>query len=471
MTTTHLETQRGGNRWAYEEFGHAALGNRSRTKRLVEMAGAAARSPGGLLTEVFPDSGDREGAYKFVENEQVPISAISASACRASAIRANGMPYVFVPVDGSSLSFREYSGQAERRVGSVGAYQRKGSGILVMNSIVVDPTGVPLGLFDQQWWTRPKAKQKKESKYKRKLLDKETKHWLAGIETGRHEWKKANPETRLWFQLDRGGDFKEMLAWADARHDWITIRAAHDRKVLDSEEQYLWAAVESAPLAGCTSVELPKTKTRAARTAKLELRYAPVTIRLRNRWTKVDRQATLWAVLAAEQGAPAGTEPVEWLLLTNREVRRLEDAKLVLYGYTQRWRVEQFHKTWKSVCRVEQSQLRDLTNLERWATILASVSMRLLRLTYLARVHPGLPATVELSKLEVAALIVEKGKGKLKLGDMITIETATRWLAEMGGYVGPKASGGPPGTTVLTRGLRRVTAAAQAIGQVLEFVQ
>jgi hypothetical protein len=441
-----------------------------RTDRLISMSDGALRNPAGLITAVYPDAGGREGAYKFLENDAVSVGEITAAACRASGLRATGMPFVFVPVDASSLSLREYEGEAERGVGTVGAQNKCGAGVLVMNGIVVDPLGTPLGMFDQQWWIR-RTKQTTDSRH-RKLEDKETKHWLAAISAGVKQWANVNPATRLWFQLDRGGDFHQVLSWAHASPHWITIRAAYDRRTTDEDTKYLWATLEATPVGAKTSVELSATKKRKARTANLELRYAPVSLKLCDRRTNKTTTANLFALLAREVGTPAdGSDPVEWLLLTNHQIRSRADAQLVLFGYTQRWRIEQFHRTWKSVCKVEQTQLRDLAHVQRWAAILASVAMRLLRLTYLARRSPELNAEAELSRTEIAALIIHKGKPTHKLGDPLTIGLATRWIAELGGYVGEKASGGPPGTTVLARGLRRLEDAAETVAQMLEYAK
>jgi len=466
-----MRATKGGEVWANEEFGHAKLGNRQRTNRLVALAAGASRKPAGLITEVFESSAEREGAYKFVENDTVSIQAICASACQAAAKRAEGMPYVFVPVDGSSLTLSEYDGEAQRNVGSVGARAKRGTGVLMMNAIVVDPLGVPLGLFDQQWWIRGQPVTTKGAK--RKLANKETRHWLAAMSTGACEWAKANTSTRLWFQLDRGGDFREALLFASTSEHWVTIRAAADRRTMNQEEKkYLWDTLEGTPIKGNVTVELPRTKTRVARTAELELRYSKVTLRLRNNWTKNQRTSvTLGAVLVKEKRPPAGDDGIEWMLLTNHPLQSRADAELVLFGYTQRWRIEQFHRTWKSICRVEETQLREATHVERWATVLAAVAMRLLRLTYLSRVQPDAPASEELSQTEIFALIIEKGKGIYKLGDRITIAQATQWIAELGGYVGPTPSGGPPVTTVLARGLRHLGFTAHAIAKVHEFTQ
>lgn len=177
----------------------------------------------------------------------------------------------------------------------------------------------------------------------------------------------------------------------------------------------------------------------------------------------------LHAVLVEELGEPpVGEEPISWLLLTNMAVESFDDARLVVYGYSQRWRVEEFHKAWKSVCRVEDSQLEVLA-FKVWATILASVAMRIERLKYLARNEPDAAATVELTDVELQAIIALKTDDggpppKDYSPDKVpTIAQAVRWIAELGGYVGAKRSGGPPGTIVIGRGLQDVQIAARVI--------
>jgi len=455
-------------RWANEEFGSANLGNKLRTERAVAMAAEALRQPAGFLTAVYSGAA-LEGAYRFAQNDKVSVLELCASAGRAAAKRAEGMPYAFAPVDGSSLNLPQYFGEAEREVGSVGPISKKGTGLLMMNAVAISPLGVPLGLLAQSWWTRTQPKSKPHAK--RKLEEKETRYWFSAIEAGAKSWSQANPSTRLWFQLDRGGDFREMLAWAQHTEHWITVRASHDRRTADEHVAYLWESVEQAPVIAKRSLEIPETKTRKARTAKLELRAASVSLRLKNKWTKATTTTTLNALLVREVEPPAdGGEPLEWMLLTNHPINTRADAELVLFGYTQRWRVEQFHKILKSVCKVEKTQLREAAQIERWATILSAVAMRLLRLTYFARVSPNAPASLELSRSEIAALIVAKGKGTHRLSDEISIDQAITWIAELGGYVGKKSSGGPPGMLVLARGLERLEQRAQAVADVLEFV-
>jgi len=140
-------------RWANEEFGSANLGNKLRTERAVAMAAEALRQPAGFLTAVYSGAA-LEGAYRFAQNDKVSVLELCASAGRAAAKRAEGMPYAFAPVDGSSLNLPQYFGEAEREVGSVGPISKKGTGLLMMNAVAISPLGVPLGLLAQSWWTR-----------------------------------------------------------------------------------------------------------------------------------------------------------------------------------------------------------------------------------------------------------------------------------------------------------------------------
>lgn len=98
---------------------------------------------------------------------------------------------------------------------------------------------------------------------------------------------------------------------------------------------------------------------------------------------------------------------LDWLLLTNHPIDTLEDVRTVVFGYTQRWRIEHFHRAWKSgVCNVEGNQLRARAHVIRWATVLAAVAIRAERIKHLSRERPTEPATVEFSAIELEALIL-----------------------------------------------------------------
>lgn len=408
------------------------------------------------MTEAFSNSAEREGAYRFVENLNFDHRDVALAAHEATARRCAGHPYVFVAGDGCTLSVTDTSGN--KGFGKVGTRDTRGRGIEVMNAIAITPEGTPLGLCGQTWWTRRDAPVSTPS-HERALHEKETRHWLHCIADVDRAFDSAGVQTPRWYQLDAGADFRELLAWAVETENHVTVRAAQDRRVAEDEGR-LQATMAAAPVLGRIKVNVPRGRKRKPRTAVLELRARPVTLLL----PRGLGRAELHGVLAKEvETTPRGEMPITWLLLTNMEVRSFDDASLVVYGYTQRWRVEEFHKSWKSVCKVEESQLEVLP-FKIWATILGSVAMRVERLKYLARNTPDAPATVELTDVEIQAITVLKRKPPKDYDPKRTptIAQAVRWIAELGGYTG-KQSGGPPGTIVIGRGLRDVEIAARVL--------
>jgi hypothetical protein len=194
------------------------------------------------------------------------------------------------------------------------------------------------------------------------------------------------------------------------------------------------------------------------------LRAKHVTLRLRDKWARKQFDLPMNVVLIQESGKRP--DRVEWLLLTNQPIATLEQVMAIVRGYSMRWRIEEFHKTLKTgACNTEELQLHSSARVIRWATILSAVAARIERLKHLARATPNLPASEELTKAELLALVLLKRRRKKAtevLPEHPTISDATRWIAELGGYTG-KSSGGPPGTITIGRGLERLAIATEAI--------
>ncbi|MCV5432461.1 transposase, partial [Escherichia coli] len=89
---------------------------------------------------------------------------------------------------------------------------------------------------------------------------------------------------------------------------------------------------------------------------------------------------TLNAVLAEEINPPKGETPLKWLLLTSEPVESLAQALRVIDIYTHRWRIEEFHKAWKTGAGAERQRMEEPDNLERMVSILSFVAVRLLQL-------------------------------------------------------------------------------------------
>ena len=451
-----MDDEQAALEWATEEFGHCQLGNALRSRRLVAMAARLAQAPGGLVTEVFDVGHERVGAYRFLENDRIKPGAILASCAQATLRRANGDEWLYVPIDGSSLTLADPSGR--RHLGAVGTYQRKGRGLKTMSSIGVRQNGSSVGLLDLQYWVRQEVPGRKRTRDQRTVDQKETNFWLQAMARVETVFAQSSSQVRPWFQVDREGDFHDLLKYmAQMTDSRATVRAAHNRRMATGEFGTLWDTLRAQAPGGTYELTVREGPQRQARTAQMVVRWAPVQLQLRDRssGSKDGIPVTLWAVLALETDTvPPGEQPLQWLLLTNAPVSDLQTAVEVLFGYAQRWRVEEYHRAWKTQCRVEQSQLQDGDHLQIWATLLAAVAMRIERIKYLARTEPDTPATVEFSREEIDAVILLRRPSGYRRGASPNIGQLVRWIADLGGYIGP--SNGPPGATVIGRGLQRI---------------
>ena len=262
-----------------------------------------------------------------------------------------------------------------------------------------------------------------------------------------------------------------MLHHLQATGHWFTVRCSRNRRLTGTKKQprkLIRDKLAKAPVLASMRVDLAGGHGREARSAQLVVRAATVVLELRDPWSKKRRPLSVQAVWVRERGTvPRGEKPLDWLLFTNHSVDTSEEALLVVRGYCQRWRIEEFHKTWKSgACNVEQSQLHSTVHVTKWATILAAVAIRIERLKLLARTQAELAASVELTPYEVHALLLWKRRNKTRT-EVIpksnpTIGQAVLWIAQMGGYRG-KSSGGPPGSIVIARGLERLRHRAGAL--------
>ena len=416
----------------------------------------AAEAPSGRLSNVFATDAELQGAYDFVEGS-VPPDAIVRAFARASLRAVAGDEFVYVPVDGTSLTLTDR--RKTKDFGSIGMRALPTRGLKVIDAIAVDQRGTPVGLLDLVGWARgPKSPLSRFVRRRQKQT--ETHRWVDTIERITSLAEDASIRTRLWFVLDREGDAGDTLAALQRSGASFTVRANRDRRVHahGDRRRLLRAELRRKPVRGTHWLAVPAGAHRSARIAALDVRFAEVVLDMPDGSANKRRPMRVNAVWVSERRAPRNEPKIDWLLFTDRPVATFHDAIAIVESYSHRWRIEDFHRSWKrGHCNVEDTQLRAKDHVLRWATMLAAVAMRVERLKHLARTEPSSPATIELSPVEILALRAKANQIKKRtetIPETLTIAEAVHWIARMGGYTG-KSSGGPPGAITLGRGLER----------------
>jgi hypothetical protein len=458
--------------WAEAEFGHAELGDVRRTARLVDLAAEVAARPAGTVLKACTSSASREGAFRLLENDAVHPSAVCEAMTQATRLKCRREQTVIVPIDGTSLNLTDNA--RVKNLGAVGAWSRGSQGVHVMTAVALTSEGCALGICEQRMWVR--AARSPHGRRGARGKTSENRFWLETLRETARTFGETAPQCRPWFQMDRGADCLEVLELAVEQDLLMTVRAAHDRRI-DERVGHLWSTLQRAPVIAKRKLDVSArppverkkrvkgkrfkvmTSPRRARVATVVIRAATVPIRCR---TSSGREFTviLNAVYLREANR-RGDDRIEWMLLTTHPIRTRCDVLQVVRGYALRWRIEEFHRLWKTgLCHIEDTQLRSRDAIFKWATILAAVATRAMRITHLKRTTPDVPASTEFSPTELAALIALRQPKGIAPDHVPTLAVAVQWIAELGGHPGPW--GKPPGAIVIGRGLHDVLVVARA---------
>jgi hypothetical protein len=355
-------------------------------------------------------------------------------------------------------TFLDYGKIIAKREG-YGPIGNGGNGLILHSGLAIDPQhGQPLGLLWQKLWHRehkpkPPMNETPEQKKQRQALArkaarrrpferKESYRWVEALKTVD---KQVGESTRVIHVFDREGDIAEVLEQArQLGQTGVVVRAAHDRR-LDPNSERLWAKLEAQPIQFYQDIDIPKTDTQAARTAKVAVRFCQACLRTPYRFDNRD-PLKIYAVYACEVEFPDGVTPLSWMLLTTEAVRTLEMATTIVRWYSYRWRVEEYHKLLKSGTQVERYRLA-ADSMKTLLGFLSVIAVELLQLTYLHRTQPEASVELVLNPTQIAVL---KAKSS-KLPQVLTLAWALESVAHLGGYLEHRRTT-PIGIQVLWRG-------------------
>jgi len=446
-------------------FGHAELGDKRRTRRLVSSVDQMCVRPGGSLPQKFRSPADLQAFYRLMAKDDVTHEAIMEAHRSQTLERIDDVDGpVLVIHDSTELEYTKR--KSLQRLGQIGSGHRRG--YITHNSLAVNPNNRDvLGLCNQVLHRRPRVSKSETRTQRQKRKSRESLLWLKGTEPIPADWKIVDV-------CDRGADTTEFLRHEMESGRRFVIRSSHQRCILlghgdpeNSESSKLKQYVTTLEEAGTWTLQVtskselksPRRKgkkklvKRIKREARMAVGFAPVQI-AHSKMRKGDPTMSVWVIRVWELNPPSGQERLDWTLITNEPVCNFEDAYRIVGWYECRWMVEEYHKGMKTGCRTEDLQFTDEDRLQPAIAVLSVVTLTLLQLRQAARAPDAQTrkATTVIGKSYVEVLSLWRHK-KIKFD--WTVHDFYYALARLGGHQNRKHDH-PPGWQVLWEGWKEL---------------
>ncbi|KJF84570.1 transposase, partial [Photobacterium leiognathi] len=143
---------------------------------------------------------------------------------------------------------------------------------------------------------------------------------------------------------DREADLFEYLTYKHEQQQRFIVRSMQSR-CIEEHDNRLYDYASKLLSAGSKELKIPQKGGRKSRTAHLDIKYAPVTLKSPANKKEFDN-IHLYYVGCIEQGK--SDDKLAWHLLTSEPVTNKEEALKIVSYYERRWLIEDFHKVWKS---------------------------------------------------------------------------------------------------------------------------
>ena len=454
--------------WAEKEFLNAPLGDKRLSKRLSEIAEIKSLHPGESYSNAAGgDWAKVKGYYRLIdkpEDSEVTMENILQPHRENTIRRMKSEKIVLCVSDTTDLNYNnldDCEGLGELGSNQTGAVTR---GLKLHTVLAVNTKGIPLGIIRSEC-TAPQKKSKKDKRRPSEIPIEEKKSfcWIKDVRDCM-SIKKDLPETQLIALMDREGDFFEMFD--DQRKNnpdvEVLVRAQHNRKTIENEK--LFDAVKKSPIQAKGEIEISrqsgrKKKSKQKAKDKREARRAEVSIRFKQvkllppKSQKEKEAIKVYAIHVLEEKVEKNETPLEWMILTTKEVKTADDAQNCIKWYCLRWRIEDWHRVIKSGCKIEELANKTAERLMRAISINLVVGWRIMLMTLLGRELSDLPFELLFTDIEIEVLKAYAEKKNLKipktLSDMVSV------VAKLGGYLS-RANDSPPGHQLMWKGYKKL---------------
>jgi hypothetical protein len=398
------------------------------------------------------------GFSRWLNNPNVTVEEIVAHRAETLAGSVDGL-HVLAIQDTTEINYAAHAGRV-RGLGPTG--NGIDPGLFAHPVLALDAaSGALLGIADMQIWSRQGPAR---ADYRRQPIEeKESHRWIVGAMAAKTRLAAAAMVTVI---ADRESDIYEEFVRVPDQRTHLLTRACRDRALVDGGR--LFTVTESWPVAQRFEIAVRAQPGRAARSAKVELRFGALTIKRPGNCSDpaAPPQLALHLVEVKEYDS-AVAEPIHWRLLTTHCVGNAAQALQVIAWYRARWQIEQLFRTSKSEgVDVEASQVEQAEALRKLAAITIIAASKIMQLVAARGGAVNRPATdiVSPQQLPLLAVLQRKLEGKtIKQKNPHALHSIA-WLswiiARLGGWTG-YASERPPGPITMRRGWHRFQQIAQ----------
>jgi hypothetical protein len=468
--------------WACDEVADVDLGDQRLNERLTHILTALGERPTASIPAACGGYAEMTAAYRFFDNERVEYAAILAPHAAQTDRRVQAQPVVLCVQDTSEIDLTRPQ-QLVAGAGPLAEETRQGFFLHLLEAFT--PDGTPLGQVWSHTWAREPdplgltADEKRERRRAAPIEAKESFRWLEGLRRTRALAERC-PGTLCVCVADSEADIYELFAEPCGATNPVPflIRLCQNRALTPAdtpaaEEETAAQArlirerVAATPVRFTNTItvrartakfaceERGRRQARQARTALVEVRATPLTLRPPSRPDRQLAEVTAHVVQVREVHPPAGEDAVEWLLVTTLPIASDDDVRTVIHYYTVRWTIEVFFRILKSGCRVEERRFERVARLERCLAVYLIVAWRTLYVCRLSRSCPDIDCEAVFAPSEWQAVwtVMHQQKPPKKppqLGVFI------RLVAELGGYVDRPGRQDPPGPQTIWLGLQRM---------------
>jgi len=437
------------------EFAGIDFGSKRLEERFVKVMENLSKEPDKSIWLASGNRSEAKAAYRMLSNEKLKDAEILCQTVESTnrRITESGSEIILAVQDTMLVPY-----DGHKKTEKMGWISDKTLGVNVHSCIAVTPAGLTLGLLSQSSWTREirsDTSASKDKKRERPIEEKESYRWL---ETMENSSEKVSSRVKLIHICDRDGDMYELFEKAENTGQSFVIRIVQNRLTVDGKKM-IDEVKKSSPI-GSMEVKIPRNSHKNQQEREASLSVRTKAFEVKKPWSRrndkhLSASVKMNVVYISEEQPPDGTEPVEWLLATNETVTTSEDAVKIAEYYVQRWKIERFHFVMKSGCQIEKIQQRSVDKIITVLLMYSIISIKILNMTYLARISPELSCSIIFGEDEWKILYCTVNKTQIPPSEPYTIAEAVIYVAKLAGWGGAK-SDGSPGLKVIWLGLSKL---------------